>query len=528
MQGLRQYAVLGERERRALLDARLIVALCFGAAMLWIPVAFTGGVVLAGRGILHGVGAFWPMILAPAGLLLCVGLCARGFDRLMTERAHRDWRRSGAGDTSARRDAADWLLARSERLGPDEGRVARPGPLRLSSFGFGALALALPLPIVLLAVLSAVGPSIAGLTTPRLSTTIAARVARTELLRPYAVPTDESISAREAGESMQVLSWVGDADRDPAPVERPPVRRIAAPWIPVDAPQSLHQLERLPRRVFDEHEPLTEIELDWLKRMSAHPGHDEIARVARARSVDIVDTRWKTDEFEGESAWNLPFYRFSGMRRGAYAHIALGLLAADRGDPATAELRFREVISMGLLLTHNGPTVIDMLLGIVIAESGADALRGFYESAGRPGDAGNLTQALQSLEHAEKVAKALGASGAGTLRTLANIAANEDLPPGIRWESLMNAQLSARCQSPSAVLFGAGDDYNEWLAGVHDSLVRHPSEAALFEMIGDSRVIPQRPARAPKLMRSLLTLTFGESGAARRCADIATALASVF
>jgi hypothetical protein len=494
--------------------------------MLWIPVAFTGGVVLAGRGVLNAVGSFWPAIFGPAGVLVGIGFCARGFDQVVTGRAHRDWRRSGGGHESVRREAADWMLSRSERLGPGSGSGGRPAALRLSAFGFGALAFALPLPIVLLAVLSAVGPFVMSVARPPLNTM--ARVARTELLVPYVVPEDASISAREAGESLQVLSWVGDTGREPSPVERRPVRTIAEPWIPAGAPQSILQIERLPHRVFDEKQPLTAVELDWIERASTHPGHDEIARLARAGSADIVDTRWNTDEFEGQSIWNLPIYRFSSMRQGGYAHIALGMLAAERGDLATAELRFREVISTGLLLVRSGPQLIDMLIGSVMAQAGADALRALYESTGREAEADHLRLAFQSVDRAESVAKMLRAGGSASLRGLADIAANENLPPGIRWESLMNAQLTARCQGASAVLFGPGEGFDEWLAGVNGSLVRYRSDAALFELIGESRVLPQRPARAWKLMRSLFTLTFGESGEASRCADIAAALASSY
>jgi hypothetical protein len=525
LQGLRQYAVLNERERRTLLDARLIAALLFGAAMLWIPLAFTVGVVLAGRGVLRAATAFWPMILGPAGLLLGVAYLARGFDRLVTRRVHHGWRRSGAGDEPVRREAAAWLLARSALLGSDGG-PGSPGALRLSAFGFGALALALPLPIILLAVLSAVGPFVTRLATPSMAL-IPARIARTDMLKPYALPADPSIGPREAGESLQVLSWTGDADREPEAIELRPVRRIAESWIPADAPPSLLQLERLPHRVFEERQRLTAEEREWLERASTHPGHDEIARLARAGSADIVDTRWKTDELGGVSAWSLPVIRFSRMRQGAHAHIALGVAAAERGDMATAELRFREVISTGLLLMRSGPTLIDVLIGSVIAKSGADALRAFYESTGRKTEAGDLRVALQSIEQAESIARTLNRSSSGSLRSLVDMAANADLPPGIRWESLMNAQISARCQSTNAVLFGPGEDYEEWLDSVNGSLVRYPSEAAFFEMMRESRFLPGDPKRTPGMLRSLFTFTFGESGAASRCADIATAVASV-
>jgi hypothetical protein len=46
-------------------------------------------------------------------------------------------------------------------------------------------------------------------------------------------------------------------------------------------------------------------------------------------------------------------------------------------------------------------------------------------------------------------------------------------------------------------------------------------------MMRESRFLPGDPKRTPGMLRSLFTFTFGESGAASRCADIATAVASV-
>jgi hypothetical protein len=529
MQGLRQYGNLEPRARRRLLDARIVAAFACGAALLWIPVAFTAGLLLAARRFVPGIAPLWPVVLVPAGALLGIGLLARGIDETVTRYTRRAWLRRGTGNAHSLLEATEWLRIRAIRF-RSERMPANPGMARLSAFGLGALALALPVPVILLALLSAAGPMIERTSTPRTAwgPTMSGRIARTEILRPYALPADPSISPTDAGESLQVLEYVGRPTDTRAPVEREPVRAIAERWVPAGAPVSLFRAARLAQRVYEDHQPLTVEEREWLERMVANPGHAEFARLARAGSADIIATRWNTDRFGDTNAWELPIYRYGQLRDGSYAHIALGLLAADQGDLETAETRFREVISTGLLLVRDGPSLIDMLIGSLLAQEGAHALRLFYEATGRDADADGLRIALEAVDRAETAARSLQPRTTGSLQGLVSIAGNTDLPPGIRWESLRTARLTAECQTASAVLPGQDTSYDEWLRKVNGSLVRFPADQALFDLLGSDRVPADGLKRSARLIRGLYRLTFGTAAPASSCAGLATAIAAVF
>jgi hypothetical protein len=108
------------------------------------------------------------------------------------------------------------------------------------------------------------------------------------------------------------------------------------------------------------------------------------------------------------------------------------------------------------------------------------------------------------------------------------IAASTDLPPGVRWESLMSARLSAGCLNARAALFGHAPGYDEWLDRVHATLVRFPSEETLFDVSGNDLRLPDGMRGGTNLMQQLLRLTFGRSGSAGSCAGLATAVAATF
>ena len=351
------------------------------------------------------------------------------------------------------------------------------------------------------------------------------------MLQPYVLPPDPSITPTDAGETIQVLASVGRPDGYRAPIERAPVREYAEPWLPEGAPASLGSLASLVPRVLERHEPLTVAERAWLERAARHPAQAELARLARAPDADIVGTRWDTSTFANTSMVDLPIIRFGAFRNGASVHLAMGLLAADRGDLLEAETMFRDVISVGLLLVRSGPTLIETLIGSVLAQNGANALRAFYASTGRTADANAIRFALEGTENAEAMRQSLRplVDSDGSLSGMMAIAANRDLPPGVRWESLRSARLSASCQNASTALFGPDAAYGEWLEHMHASLVRFPSDNALFQILEKGPTPPDdRRSRGADVARRLLRLAYGDHGPAGTCAGLATAVAGLY
>jgi hypothetical protein len=419
-----------------------------------------------------------------------------------------------------------WLKQRAARFGDRYGHAASPRAPRLAAAGFNVLAVMLPLPIVLLALLSTVGPMLTRVTTPRFTQT-AGRIARMEVLRPYTLPPDSTMSAADAGEVLQVLAYVGRPGTHRAPVERAPVRTYGEPWVMDARPETLRALEVVVPRVFEGQQTLTAGDVAYLERATAHPAHAEFARLARAPRADIAGGRWDASAFGGTNMWELPLPRLGTLRDAANLPLAKGLLEARRGERAAAENTFREVISVGLLLMQNSPTAIDMLFGSSMAQNGAQALRTFYASSGRSADANAIRLALEGVDAAEAAAKSLQPASdvQGSLRGVMAIAANRNVPPGVRWESLTALQVSAGCLNANAVLFGRGDGYDRWIAETRSSLVRFPSEEALFELMEKGVTPPKDARRKANVVQGLIGLTFGNTGSGASCAGLATAVA---
>jgi len=303
------------------------------------------------------------------------------------------------------------------------------------------------------------------------------------------------------------------------------------PWLPDGRPESLRAVELLVPRVLDGHGPLTSEERTWLERAARHPAQAEIARLARAADADIVTARWDTSAFAHASMTDLPILRFGAFREGLSIHLAMGLLAAERGDRETAETMFREVISVGLLLVRSGPTLIDALLGASIAQLGGEALRAFWASTGRTADANAIRFALEGAQRAEAMTKSLQplVDSHGTLTGMMAVAGNTDLPPSLRWASLLSARRSASCLSTNTVLFGHDAEYDAWLEQMRASLVRFPSDDALFR-IQENDPAPGngRSSRHVSAIRRLLRFTFGDEGPAGSCAGLASIAARLY
>src|SRR5690606_31547628 len=137
----------------------------------------------------------------------------------------------------------------------------------------------------------------------------------------------------------------------------------------------------------------------------------------------------------------------------------------NRGDAAAAETTLREIISVGLLVTRESPTLIDVLVGTSIAASGAAALQTLYHTTGRTADADALRRPIEGIDMMDNVTHALRAQtdiDSGLRRSMA-MTANETLPRGMRWEGLIAIQVGAACLNPHTVVFGQGEAYSDWL-----------------------------------------------------------------
>jgi hypothetical protein len=528
--GLRHYASLGERERRWMLNARVFAAATYTVALLWVPLSLSAGFVAAGRGIIGGTAPLVSLVLVPAAVLLAVGLCCRLLEGMATGRAWKAWLRRGAAEDQVLSEAAAWRASLDERLAtsplmhPTSPVAPRSAPARALGWTMAALTLLLPLPLITVAAASAVGPALSHWG-PIGHGSTATRLARVAVLQPYALTEDPAVTPQQAGEAMNTLMFVGTAGVPKNQFQREPARLHATPFLPSDAPSTLTPTPERIRELFGRLGSLTGEEVQWLERASSHPALDEVRVLARAGSADIGGARWYEEKARAASFYDLPTARTAVLRAAAAAHIGGAVLHASRGELAAAELRLREVVSMGLLLSRDGPTTIDGLIGNIVAEQGGAALEAFYEVTGRQRQAEAMRLAREGVDALDQATRALRTPRwEYEPRDLMASVENELLPRGMRWERLMNLQLVAGCLNPHSAVFGAGAEHSQWLARARESLVRYPSDEALFAAAMNGYSSEGRRGQA---VRRLVGFTLREGAGTGSCASVMGAIASL-
>src|SRR5690606_7457845 len=149
-------------------------------------------------------------------------------------------------------------------------------------------------------------------------------------------------------------------------LEREPVRRFDV-WPRESKPSSLPNIEQFGTQLIPRAGKLTDDEIAYLERIVEYPAHAEFSRLARAPAADIAGGRWNTQLVAGMSVFELPIPHCGGLRDASQFHVARAVLELARGDTAAAETTLREIISVGLLVTRESPTLIDVLVGTSIA-----------------------------------------------------------------------------------------------------------------------------------------------------------------
>jgi hypothetical protein len=171
------------------------------------------------------------------------------------------------------------------------------------------------------------------------------------------------------------------------------------------------------------------------------------------------------------------------LREGASARIAAAAHDLANGRAADAEQKVREVVSVGLLLGDEGPTLIDNLIGNVVAETGGTALEGLYESAGRDADAERLRELQAAARRtAQRIHTAPPEGTEAFVRSLPLLVMDTTTVRGLRWEFFGLTTMLTPCLNLHRMVFGPDDEYRRFLEEARASLVRWPSEAGLYEL----------------------------------------------
>jgi len=523
LQGARAYSVLSAGQRRTLVLCRLVAVASYVAAVFWLPVGFIFGVLLAARGVVapSGLSLF---TLAPAALLLLAGLLVRMWDTRTVRKARKEWFAQPWSRDLARDDVYQWnddFEERREEEIPGPGGRGGGGRFRLAGGVVLGLGIVVLIPSLTMLFSTAMGPVLASLAAPEFAAT-QRKAAAVEAYRRYVVEKDSAVTPQDAGRIAHSLSFTG-SDREAQELEQEPATRFREDWIPDvrGGPTGVFpgrwSEELMPRAVAGE---LSAEERSFLREVSEHPGHDAVARMARAPALDVVGTRWVAPLPPGASWVQLPIPKLSPLREASWAVVGAAALDADRGRTGRAEERLRSLISAGFLLGDDGPTLLDNLIGYVLVSTGGEALEALLDGTGRDQEADALRWARRTSDRtAELVEIGTERDLEAALRQIPEIVEDPAAIRGLRWEYFAFMNTLAPCLNLQKVVFGPGESYREWVDRSRSGLVRFASEEALFERLRGGW-FGTEAAREGGPVGGILQLTLGGRGVTGSCATL--------
>lgn len=527
IQGKRHFDFLDPTRRASIVRARLRGSAFLLAAALWLAVGFGIAVLLAARGFLTPSGVLL-LVLGPTALLLAGGFISMLLQNLQVRSARNRWVLK-EGVEKIREEAAAWS-ARLDEAG--EAVVLGAGPkgegrrFRLGATAALVLCVLTLVPTTTIAVTASIGPILAEVAVPTFLS-VQEMAGAAETLRRYRIEPEASITPSRAGAALQNVAFVGGGEAEPW--EQPPETAYTLAWFPepdvFPDPFSETVARDLMSRPFASFTPE---EQAALRQAAGHPAHEEFHLLARAQLVDVVSGRWALPFPDSLDFRSLPWPRFAAMRSAGLAQVAKAAVETSDADPAGAEETLRELVSTGFLLIDQGPTLIDNLMGVVLANMGGDALEAFFERSGRGEEARALRWSREGARAAAHKARAglVPEDIQSLLQGIPALVEQGDALRGLRWEYFATFNMLSPCINVHKMVFGPDESYDEWRLRARDALVRVRGEMDLFELAegheGRRGALPELNGFLPRF----LGLTLGSGRSPGSCASLINALQS--
>jgi hypothetical protein len=524
LMGKRHFQRFTSGHRAALARRRMWGALLLLIAAIWLAVGFSLSVLLASRGIV-GARDTWYLTVSPSAIFLVLGGFLYFVPAFRIRLARRWWVAEEGGDERVRSEAENWLGvldgATDEDFVMGGGDPAPSGLFRNGAILVALVSLVIFVPTLTVAFSAAVGPILAEIALPQFLS-VQEMSGAAEALRRYQLPVTSDRSATEVGQALHVLEFVGSPVGAEEPHELAPVRPTPDHWFP--NPDVFPDIfsEGVGRDlVLQLRSGLSAEDMAAVRQAAAHPAQAEFDVIATADRVDMVATRWVTPFADSLNVLSLPWPRFTELRYAALARISKGMVEQMNGRGEQAETTMKEVVSAGFLLVDNGPTLIDNLIGVVIANIGGDALEGLYELQGRTNDLETLRAVRETGLNAARAART-GIPDADihtTLRAIPDIVTNDDALRGLRWEYFATFNILAPCINLHKMVFGPEGNYDDWLDDVRTSLVSVPGEAPLFDL---AQAQISTGGQQGGFFAWLLRLTLGDQTRPGSCVNLIT------
>ena len=494
--GTREYAGLAAGHRSALRAFRIALGTLavIGGALpgpLFVAVAW-----LAAAGVARPAATPW-LVLGPSALAL---LCAAGLAALEGRAvavARRQLRARRVRPEATARLVEPWYASFDSARGAQPLGRGRLGWARVGLAGAAAALLTAAAVVVLVPVW------LVGVAGPRSGSDwsinlkgVQDKVRIAELLRPYALPPDSTITPLQAGQAFWALLRTPGADAVPENPPPAPFEDLPA----LGAGDSLFAAARIRRnaatgRTFMDLSPdpnvllemaargrLSRAELAYLERLAANPRWQAFSTVARAPAVDWWGARFRLPYPDSVTVYDLPIPKLGYYKDLAHANTLRAALSLSRGDRADAERVLRQTISFGFKLT-DGNWLIEELIGAVIVGIGRQGLQQFYALTGRP-EAATIKAQFDSA--AAAVANKQAPPGAtldpsALRRSLVGLVSDSTMPRGLRIEALNLLGISP-CTNVRELLFGMTPELDSVFRWSRRTLARFPSEAAYIDV----------------------------------------------
>ncbi len=316
---------------------------------------------------------------------------------------------------------------------------------------------------------------------------IRARVARAELVRPFALPADPSITPTQAGLAFAAL--LAPPEEKTAFAMREPASRPEVTWR--DLPVSAEMFIKAPPRLYKG--PGREIleavaagfspaEKKYLHALATAPVWREFDIVARAPAADLIGGRFQVPFAEGLSLEQMPDPKYGAVREVANAAMSRAAYHMSLGQRDSAEAVLRSIVSFGFVLMDNGTSILDEFIGNVIVNIGRDALLRFYTIAQDP------RANLPALAPLPKGAMTFSfrEPPAPVDEVRARLIARVADPSAYRAEryAALRALSEASCTNARELVFGPRSDVVDAISKARRDLARYPSEQALVDLTG--------------------------------------------
>jgi hypothetical protein len=524
VQGKRHFSSLDAATLARIAKARVRGSILLLAGALWLVVGFGMAVILAARGFTTPPG-IWLVTLGPTLLATVVGLALLVRQYGAVRSALGGWH-AQQGPDNVLAESVAW----NDRLASSDSVVLGAGARGQGARFRAAAAIAVVLfllgfvPTMTVGVTTAVGPILAEIAVPSFLS-VQEMAGAAEALRRYRIEPDVSISPADAGASLQSIAFIGES-ASPEPWERGPTKRYEQGWFPdpdfFPDPFSDDVARDL---LSKELEEFTEEEQAALRQAASHPAQAEFRLLARAPMADVASGRWTLPFPDSLTFTDLPWPRFPEFRTAGLARVAKAAVEVSTGRAADAEATLRELISTGFLLVDQGPTLLDNLMGVVLADMGGDALEAYYHRLGREDDAEALAYARKSAQDAARMARAgvIPEDIHALIQGVPDLVESDGALRGLRWEYFAAFNLLAPCINLHKMVFGPDDTYDAWRERARDTLVRLDGEGDLFDL-AESGVVGARRQRSHGSVARFLSLGLGSRGAPGSCASLIASL----